>query len=138
MTNPFRVPMMRRSLHNLLSRPATRRYPSEVRPPFPGVRGSIEFDLDSCVFCGLCARRCPAVALTCSREERFFAIEQLRCIACGVCVDICNKGSLRMSAAAPRVHLHTGAAPGAARPGRQEWRQLPTVSGDPTNAGERP
>ena len=131
MANPFNLPMMRRSLRNLLSRPATRRYPSEVRPLFAGTRGSLEFDLDTCVFCGLCARRCPTVALTCSREDRFFAIEQLRCIACGVCIDLCNKDSLRMSEDAPHVHLHTGAAPGAPRPGHQEWHQQPPDGSPP-------
>jgi formate hydrogenlyase subunit 6/NADH:ubiquinone oxidoreductase subunit I len=135
MANPFNLPMMRRSLRNLLSRPATRRYPSEVRPHFAGTRGTLEFDPDTCVFCGLCARRCPTVALTCSREDRFFAIEQLRCIACGVCIDLCNKDSLRMSEDAPHVHLHTGAASGAPRPGHQEWHQQlpdgsPPVPGD--------
>jgi ferredoxin len=122
MANPFSLPMMRRSLRNLL-------------PHFAGTRGTLEFDLDTCVFCGLCARRCPTVALTCSREDRFFAIEQLRCIACGVCIDLCNKDSLRMSEDAPHVHLHTGAAPGAPRPGHQEWHQQlpdgsPPVPGD--------
>ena len=137
MASPFNLPMVGRSLRNLLSRPATRRYPSETRPHFAGTRGTLEFDLASCVFCGLCARRCPTGALTVSREERFFAIEQLRCIACGVCIDLCNKDSLRMSVDAPHVHLHTGAAPGDPRPGHQEWHQQlpdgsPPVPGDAT------
>ena len=135
MANPFSLPMVGRSLRNLVSRPATRRYPSETRPHFPGTRGTIEFDLDTCVFCGLCVRRCPTLALTCSREDRFFAIEQLRCIACGVCVDVCNKDSLHMSVEAPRVHLTTGAAPGEARPGHQEWHQE-QPAGSPTGTGE--
>ena len=135
MANPFNLPMMGRSLRNLVSRPATRRYPSEIRPHFAGTRGTIEFDLDTCVFCGLCVRRCPTLALTCSREDRSFAIEQLRCIACGVCVDVCNKDSLHMSADAPRVHLHVGAAAGAPRPGHQEWHQQ-SPAGSPPGPGD--
>jgi ech hydrogenase subunit F len=119
MANPFNLPMVGRSLRNLVSRPATRRYPSEIREHFAGTRGTIEFDLDTCVFCGLCVRRCPTLALSCSREERFFAIEQLRCIACGACVDACNQ---------------TGAAPGAPRPGHQEWHQQP--AGSPPGPGD--
>jgi ech hydrogenase subunit F len=134
MANPFNLPMVGRSLRNLVSRPATRRYPSEIREHFAGTRGTIEFDLDTCVFCGLCVRRCPTLALSCSREERSFAIEQLRCIACGVCVDACNKDSLHMSVDAPKVHLHTGAAAGAPRPGHQEWHQQP--AGSPPGPGE--
>ncbi len=135
MASPFNLPMVGRSLRNLVSRPATRRYPSEIRPHYAGTRGTIEFDLETCVFCGLCVRRCPTLALTCSREDRFFAIEQLRCIACGVCVDACNKGSLHMSEEAPRVHLHTGAAPGSPRPGHQEWHQQ-QPAGSPPGAAE--
>ena len=136
MTNPFNLPMVGRSLRNLVSRPATRRYPSEVRPHFPGTRGTIEFDLDTCVFCGLCARRCPTVALTVSREDRSFAIEQLRCIACGVCIDVCNKDSLHMSVEAPRVHLRTGAALGDPRPGHEEWHQVQPAAGTPPGQGD--
>jgi ech hydrogenase subunit F len=141
MANPLNLPMIRRSLRNLVSRPATRRYPTEVRPRFAGARGTIEFDLDSCVFCGLCVRRCPAVALSCSREEKWFAIEQLRCIACGVCVDVCNKNSLSMSVDARPVHTHADVGPHGERPGHEEWHKeeppvaKPTVQADPAAGG---
>ena len=133
MANPLNLPMVTRSLRNLVSRPATRRYPTVVRPPFPGARGTLEFDLESCVLCGLCVRRCPTVALTCIREERLFAIEQLRCIACGVCVDACNKHSLRLSP--ERRPVHTSAEIGAdgRRPGYEEWHK-PDPEPGPTAA----
>jgi ech hydrogenase subunit F len=121
MPNPLKLPMAARALRNLLSRPATRRYPIEVREPFPGARGTLEFDVATCVFCGLCARRCPAAAITCSREDRYFAIEQLTCIACGVCVDVCNKDSLRLSLHRRPVHTRAEAGPDGRRPGREEW-----------------
>lgn len=124
MPNPLKLPMVGRSLRNVVSRPATRRYPVEVRPPFAGARGTLEFDLDTCVFCNLCARKCPAVAITCNRDEKYFAIDQLSCIACGVCVDVCNKNSLRLSTA-PR-HVHTVAEVGSdgRRPGHPEWHKV--------------
>jgi ech hydrogenase subunit F len=122
MANPFNMPMVGRTLRNLVSRPATRRYPMEVREPCAGARGTLEFDLDSCVFCGLCAKRCPAVAITCIREEKFFAIEQLTCIACGVCVDVCNKHSLSLSVVRRAVHASAD-EPGPGRPGHEEWRK---------------
>ena len=124
MPNPLKLPMAARALRNLFSRPATRRYPIEVREPFPGARGTLEFDLATCVFCGLCARRCPAAAITCSREDRYFAIEQLTCIACGVCVDVCNKDSLRLSLHRRPVHTRADAGPDGRRPGREEWRGI--------------
>ena len=103
MANPFQIPMARRSLANLFSRAATRLYPIEVRPPFAGARGHVDVDIQKCVFCGLCARRCPAVAIEVSKEKRLFSIEHLRCVACGVCVDVCNKESLTMAVCAVRV-----------------------------------
>ena len=76
------------------------------------------------------------LALTVSREDRSLAIEQLRCIACGVCIDVCNKDSLHMSVDAPRVHLHTGAATGDPRPGHQEWHQDQPAAGSPPGHGD--
>ncbi len=127
MANPLTLPMAARSLRNLVSRPATRRYPSEVRTPFPGARGTLEFDLETCVFCNLCVRRCPTVALSCSREEQWFAIEQLRCIACGVCVDVCNKNSLRLSVDRRPVHTRAEVGPNGERPGHEEWHTAPVA-----------
>jgi ech hydrogenase subunit F len=132
MANPFNMPMIGRTLRNLVSRPATRLYPIEIREPFAGARGTLEYDLDSCVFCGLCAKRCPAAAITCIREDKFFAIEQLTCIACGVCVDVCNKNSLSLSIVR-RAAQGTVAGPGTGRPGHEEWHKpeppapIPTV-----------
>ena len=61
-------------------------------------------------------RRCPTVALTCSREERFFAIEQLRCIACGVCIDLSQQGQPPdVGGCAPRPPAH-GRGPGRPAP----------------------
>lgn len=142
MANPLNLPMVGRTLRNLFSRPATRRYPYEIRAPFPGARGTLEFDLESCVFCGLCARRCPAVAITCSREDKYFAIEQLSCIACGVCVDVCNKNSLTLTVTKRPVHTHAEVGPDGHRPGRQEWHkeepQAAPVATDASPAGTTP
>ena len=128
MPNPFDLPMVGRTLRNLVSRPATRRYPVEVRAPFPGSRGTLEFDLDTCVLCGICARRCPAAAITCVREDKYFAIEQLTCIACGVCVEVCNKNSLRLSTDRRAVQTRADAGPDGQRPGHEEWHKQGVVA----------
>ncbi len=96
MSRPVRLPMVLVALKNLLSLPATRRYPEETRAPFPGFRGHLALDMDSCVLCGICDRRCPCGALAVARDEKTLTIEHLRCTACGVCVDACNKHSLRL------------------------------------------
>ena len=90
------LPMVPVALRNLLSRPATRLYPLEKRAPFPGAKGHVVIDIDACVFCGLCARKCPALAMTVTKEEKRFALERLRCTSCGLCVEACNKHALRM------------------------------------------
>ncbi len=136
MANPLNLPMVGRTLRNLVSTPATRRYPVEVRPPYPGARGTLEFDVSTCVYCGLCARRCPAAAITCIREERYFAIEQLTCIACGVCVDVCNKDSLRLSVSPRVVSVPADTTPGARRPGHEEWRTPLPEPTEPKAAAE--
>lgn len=130
MSSYLSVPMAGRSLRNLLSRPATVRYPLETKPAIAGARGMVEFDLATCVFCGLCARRCPAAAIACSREERTFSLDALRCVACGVCAEVCNKGSLSMATEHRPVMASAGT--GAPRPGHRTWQgEVPDVAAKP-------
>lgn len=121
MTNPARLPMTSRSLRNLFSRPATRRYPQTVRPPFDGARGRLELDADACNLCSLCARRCPTEALRVAPDESRFELDDLRCIACGVCVDVCTSNALRLTTATPLVYAASPAGAGS-----------PTEPGSPT------
>jgi len=121
MANPLKLPMVPRALRNLVSRPATRRYPTEPRPLFDGARGTIEFDVETCNYCMLCARRCPAAAITVNRDERTWVIEHLTCIACNICVEVCAKKSLTMSPASKHVHVRAEVGPDGERPGHEEW-----------------
>ena len=59
-------------------------------------RGRVEVDLSSCGFCGSCARRCPAGAVTVSRVEKTLTIARWRCFVCGVCAEICPRDSIRV------------------------------------------
>ncbi|MFT3915859.1 MAG: 4Fe-4S dicluster domain-containing protein [Anaeromyxobacteraceae bacterium] len=139
MANPLKLPLLPLALRNLVSRPATRRYPAEVRPPVPLARGHVAVDIASCVFCGLCARRCPAAAIAVSKEARTFALEHLRCVACGVCVEVCNKDSLAMAPSARPVYLAAEAGPeGSARRGRIELHQEPASKPPAPAPGVRP
>jgi ech hydrogenase subunit F len=121
MANPFQLPMAPRAIRNLFSRPATRRYPVEVRPRFDGARGTIQFDVETCNYCTLCAKRCPAAAITVSREDRIWSIEHLTCISCNICVEVCAKKSLTMATTAKSVHTHAEVGPQGQRPGHEEW-----------------
>jgi len=83
--------MLRNVLTNLLAGPATRLYPQEVRPKFDRVRGHIDVDIDRCIFCGSCSRRCPAGALAVDRAAKTWTIDPYKCVVCGVCADVCPK-----------------------------------------------
>ena len=86
-----------------VSKPATRRYPFEKREPFPKTRGSIKFEIGTCVFCNLCAKKCPTEAIVCDRKTKSWEINHLACVLCGNCVDSCRKGCL--------TQVNTPAAP---------------------------
>lgn len=79
---------------NLFSKPATRNYPKLVREPFAGQRGHIGIDLPSCIFCGICARKCPNNAIEVKRNEKIWSIDRYKCIMCNECVYVCPKKCL--------------------------------------------
>jgi ech hydrogenase subunit F len=75
-------------IKNLFSRPATYRYPKTKREGFDQTRGEIKINIDKCIFCGLCSRRCPAQALVVIKPDRSWEIDPLRCVMC-LCVEVC-------------------------------------------------
>jgi formate hydrogenlyase subunit 6/NADH:ubiquinone oxidoreductase subunit I len=79
-------------------KPFTSRYPFEPRNLMPGSRGQLRFQKDLCVFCTVCAKKCPTGALSVNRAQKQWTIDRLRCITCGYCVDACPKGSLAFAA----------------------------------------
>ncbi len=56
--------------------------------------GQIQCNLDSCVFCGICAKNCPVGALTVDRATKSWSIEHDSCIQCGFCTEKCPKKAL--------------------------------------------
>ncbi|MDR2132531.1 MAG: 4Fe-4S binding protein [Clostridiales Family XIII bacterium] len=60
---------------------------------------------DTCIYCGICAKKCPQEALTVSRKkknaqtgeqegENIWSVDAENCILCGICVEVCPKKSL--------------------------------------------
>lgn len=83
---------------NLNSKPATRMYPFVKRPAFKDARGHIEgIEIDKCIFCGMCSRKCPANAITVDRATKTWEIDQFKCVICGVCVESCPKKCIVMA-----------------------------------------
>ncbi len=89
--------MLPNILKNLVDGPATRNFPAETRPPFPGARGQIENNIAECIFCGLCAKKCPSGCLEVDKDKGLWAHEPAQCIWCGICVQACPTGSLTQS-----------------------------------------
>ena len=89
--------MTRLALKWALSKPPTSRYPFEPRQVIAGSRGQLVFTKDNCIYCTVCAKKCPTHALTVNRAEKLWTIDRLRCINCGYCVEACPKDSLRLS-----------------------------------------
>jgi len=83
--------MVKNVLANLISRPSTRLYPFEKRPFFKGTRGSIDIEIEKCVFCGICQRRCPSNAIVVDRTNKTWTLDPYKCIICNVCVESCPK-----------------------------------------------
>ena len=109
-------------MSSLFSRPSTRLYPFEPRNIIEGSRGNIRIEIDKCIFCGICAKKCPTSALAVERKESRWSMDRLRCITCGACVDACPKKCLFMdgahmaTAVTKDVESHIGAPKDAPKP----------------------
>ena len=66
---------------------------STVKPRDDGLPVS---DPAKCVYCTLCAKKCPAGALTVDRKEKIWKLDEDKCIGCGTCHDVCPKKAIVM------------------------------------------
>lgn len=83
-------------LGNLFSKPATRLYPEQPRIYPERTRGKIGIEIDVCIFCGLCSKKCPTGAILVDRATKDWTINRFGCIQCGCCVEVCPKKCLHM------------------------------------------
>ncbi len=84
------------TIANVFRKPATLMHPFKKRIPFEATRGHISIDFEKCIFCTICAKKCPADAIKVDRENKVWEIEHLRCISCGACTEACPKKCLTM------------------------------------------
>ncbi len=91
--------MTKLALKWAISKPPTSQYPFQPRRIIPGSRGRLAFTKDHCVYCTVCAKKCPTGALMVNRAQKQWAIDRLRCITCGYCVEACPKKSLELTGA---------------------------------------
>ena len=88
--------MSKTVIRNLLSGPATLMYPKKPRTFTPITRGRVEIDINTCIHCGLCARRCPTDAIVVTKDCKEWQIDRLKCCTCNLCVEICPVKCLSM------------------------------------------
>lgn len=92
------------TLKSLFKKAPTRKYPYEVREPFARTRAAIDVtDINTCIFCGMCERACPADAIAVDKGASTWTYWPYKCIACDSCVRNCPKDILFMVGERPPV-----------------------------------
>jgi formate hydrogenlyase subunit 6/NADH:ubiquinone oxidoreductase subunit I len=81
-------------LGSLFKKPATLMYPVVPRQWQERTRGQIGINIEDCILCGICSKKCPSDALTVDKAAKSWTIERMQCIQCSCCVDVCPKKSL--------------------------------------------
>jgi ech hydrogenase subunit F len=89
-------PMFKTIISSLFQKSATLPFPKEPKKTFPVTRGHVEVDMEQCILCGMCQRKCPTGAITVDRAGKTWSIAQFDCCQCSSCVDNCPKKCLRM------------------------------------------
>ena len=51
-------------------------------------------DPAKCVYCTICAKKCPAGALTVDRAAKTWALDEDLCVGCGTCAEACPKKAI--------------------------------------------
>lgn len=82
------------ALKNVFSKPSTRKYPYVKRTPFSKQRGHIDININDCIFCGMCSRKCPVGAIKVIRAEKSWEIDRFKCVNCSYCAESCPKKCL--------------------------------------------
>jgi len=89
--------MINTVLKNLFSKSATRKYPNVARSTFKDTRGQIRgVDINKCIFCGLCQKKCPSNAIRVDKNANLWEIDRFKCIICAECCRVCPKKCIHM------------------------------------------
>ncbi len=53
-------------------------------------------NLDLCVYCTLCAKKCPQEAIAVDRASKSWQLTEEKCVGCGLCASNCPKKCIEM------------------------------------------
>jgi formate hydrogenlyase subunit 6/NADH:ubiquinone oxidoreductase subunit I len=81
-------------MRSLFRKPATLMYPVVPREYTDLTRGHIDVDMNACILCGICMKKCPTDAINVDKKEKTWSIQRMRCIQCSCCVEVCPKKCL--------------------------------------------
>ena len=56
--------------------------------------GKPVLDEEKCIYCTICAKKCPEGALEVDRKEKIWKLDEEKCIECGICAGACPKKAL--------------------------------------------
>ena len=97
-------------LKNLFSKPVTKSYPMEPAQFTERTRGHVEINMDACVLCGLCGKKCPSDAIAVDRSNNTWSISRFDCVQCGHCITVCRKDALKIIPGYPEPGSEKGLA----------------------------
>ncbi len=58
--------------------------------------GKPVLDEEKCVFCTLCAKKCPQEAIHVERKEKVWKLDEEKCVECGICAGACPKKAIEL------------------------------------------
>jgi ech hydrogenase subunit F len=88
--------MTKNVLQNLMGKTSTRLYPFTKREPFAGFRGTLDINVEECIFCGTCAKKCPSQCIEVDVKGRTWTCDSFACVYCSVCVEACPTQCMTM------------------------------------------
>jgi len=81
---------------SMFKEPETILYPVKTRAVPQGLKGHIAVDIEACILCSICQKRCPTSAIEVTKETSTWAINRFRCVQCGFCALECPTKCLSM------------------------------------------
>ena len=89
--------MTKNVLQNLMGKSSTRLYPFVKREPYERFRGTLDINVDECIFCGTCAKKCPSQCIEVDIKGRTWTCDTFACVYCSNCVEACPTQCMTMT-----------------------------------------